>query len=326
MKLFITTWFPQATTKCFMWLVLLPAGEVLQFAAPDLERLSFLGSSPAGAESDGTDNLTSRILSRVSSFSGNACLLGCSNLPVLGRVKTEIATKRSAQFLNIWSLLDALTYRPQLSGTAHVPKWTRHFVPFLVTFRTHLQSPSGCVACVRSGRRTGPTGDTRLTETVRLGNSSRPHTRAPPPTPSHSVATHHQQPHLRAQVQAQRNRISLHLVRRARRPAGCNQSPIEPTTGRRRVSVLFPGRRTADGRQAATPRDDRLRAGRPLAWRASARWLAGPSKGQGGVAESARPANNLPPMPMPVADPNNLPPVATLFKPLLPPPFSSGRA
>jgi hypothetical protein len=91
-------------------------------------------------------------------------------------------------------------------------------------------------------------------------------------------------------------------------------------SSRRRVSVLFPGRRTADGRQAATPRDDWLRAGRPLAWRASARWLAGPSKGQGGVAESARPANNLPPMPMPVADPNNLPPVATLFKPLLTPP------
>lgn len=134
-------------------------------------------------------------------------------------------------------------------SAAHAPKWTRHFVPF----RTLVQSPSGCVCNVRAtDRRT-----TRLTETVRLGKkSSRPHTRAPPPTPSPSVATHHQPTSSSSGRWAATQPQLVRPVRPSSRP-GVRLHATQPEaarSSRRRVSVAWRTGRTAGGH--ATRRDE----------------------------------------------------------------------
>lgn len=139
-----------------------------------------------------------------------------------------------------------------------------------------------CV-CVMSGRATDRTNSTLTEGGGGLGNSSRPHTRGLPYQPRRTQPVT-RPPTLGVGAQAQ-----PHLVWCARRPAATRLP-----TGRRRVSVSY---HQADGRQEATAAQAAALATGVARIGA---WLAGPSKGQGGVAESAQPANNLPtPIAMP---------------------------
>lgn len=171
--------------------------------------------------------------------------------------------RRSAQFLN-----NRLSLVSPYSAAA---EWDCSCTEVDSSFRAisrdvSLPPPTGCVALrVRSRRRTGRTNPRRPADRDRKDLATpRVHTHhtglPPPPTPSHSLATHHHQ--------HTTSHLCIHLVRRARRPvrlpAGCNQSAIDRVddvpAGGRRVSVLL--RPTADGRHAATPRDYRLLAAR----------------------------------------------------------------
>jgi hypothetical protein len=135
-----------------------------------------------------------------------------------------------------------------------------------------------CV-CVRSGRATDRTNST-LTEGG-LGSSSRPHTRGLPYQPRRT------QPVTRPPTLG-RNRI------------WCGAPVV-----RRRVSVSY---HQADGRQEATAAQAAALA---TGVARIGTWLAGPSKGDGGVAESAQPARQQPTHPhchaMPVSGPQQPP-------------------
>lgn len=106
------TWLSWLTQRSASWGAS-ASGEVANrlHAAPDLERLSFLGRSPAGAELYGS-NLTTRYLSRV--LDSPFFFPDYSNRPVLRVDRAEIATK-TKQARSFWTvdvyLLDALESR-----------------------------------------------------------------------------------------------------------------------------------------------------------------------------------------------------------------------
>jgi len=201
-------------------------------------------------------------------------------------------------------------------------------VPFLAA-SPNLQSPPSGFACVGSGRGDGPNqpDDTRLTETVRLGNSSRPHThthtRAPPPTNPVALSGHPPPP---APPPPRRAQPQVRSSSGAARPSsgwlqpepGRADDDDGPAPGQCPIPPTPTPRRTADGRQAATPRDDRATR---VARHRHGRWV-----GQGrcrGVS-SACSQQPTPPMPCPMLaqsqTPTTSPSVATLFKPPPPPP------